>query len=224
MSRRSPTTGSNETPDPVVPREDSPTPRRSWLVYAIAAAGLTVVAGVAAVGFALAPGSVSDRDPGSGSGSGSGSETPAVVATPTPVAGGEEPVDETVADDLLTDFVVTAAALVADPEAGIDSISTVAAGAIVAELESERLELEVNEFSKVGTPKVESVEVLEQTETTATVQACIDSSDVKVVDADGNEVNSPGGTSPRALNIFSLELRDGSWIVVARTFPNDPQC
>jgi hypothetical protein len=103
-------------------------------------------------------------------------------------------------------------------------LADVAAGAMLDELAAEREELETNGWTISGRAKVDSVEVVKASDKhgTATVLACIDSSAVTILDADG----APLGASqtPRALNLFTLIDDGGTWKIQSRTFPEDPAC
>ena len=108
-------------------------------------------------------------------------------------------------------------------------LSAVARGAIVDELENEQQELESNGWTQRGKASVKSVTIistnLTATPPTAVAQACVDSSKVVTLDADGRPL---AGTDPAAahaaLNIYSLQQDGGTWRITARTFPDDPAC
>ena len=104
----------------------------------------------------------------------------------------------------------------------------IAAGSYLAELESTWLELEANGWSYTGAPRVDGLEILsldeKATPATAELRACIDSTDVALVDADGERIGAAADAQPRAAHLFSLVREDDTWRVAARTFPDDPTC
>jgi hypothetical protein len=130
--------------------------------------------------------------------------------------------------------LVEAALVVPDAAAAPDEgelktlLADIAAGSYRAELEAQWLELEANGWSYTGAPTVTALEILALEEdaepATAQLRACIDSSDVTLVDAEGEPVGSPEGVMPEAAHLFSLVREDDTWRVTARTFPDDPTC
>ena len=127
----------------------------------------------------------------------------------------------------VTGFVASVAAI--DPVSADVSaqLSTVATGTILAEIENQGQELEANGWSLSGTPVVTSVTIISTNRTgnpsTALVQACVDSSKVVTLDANGTPIGGPDSPPP-ALNLFSMQQDAGVWRVISRTFPNDPAC
>lgn len=111
-----------------------------------------------------------------------------------------------------------------DPAAFADVVS----GAARDELEAQQLEFAANGWSLTGDTKVDGVSVLASDPAgnppSARVQACVDSSAVVVVDADGKPVPSNPDAVRRALNIYDLNFVDGVWRVVSHSFPDDPTC
>ncbi len=144
-----------------------------------------------------------------------------------------QPVTGELEDDAAAGLV-EAALVVPDAAAAPDEgelktlLADIAAGSYRAELEAQWLELEANGWSYTGAPAVTALEVLALEEdaepATAELRVCIDSSDVRLVDADGEPVGSPEGVVPEAAHLFSLVREDDTWRVTARTFPDDPTC
>ncbi|WHS49992.1 hypothetical protein QM007_08730 [Rothia sp. SD9660Na] len=54
------------------------------------------------------------------------------------------------------------------------------------------------------------------------LEVCLDSSQVKVLDANGNTVSAPQFT--RSLNIFTLVEENGAWKIASHDFPNNADC
>ena len=101
------------------------------------------------------------------------------------------------------------------------------ARAALAEAEAEYGEMAVNGWRMEGTPRVVGTPKATATRyreaDALRVAACIDSSEVRLVDAQGRTV----GAEPRerrALNLFTL-VRDGdSWKVAERSLPAETAC
>ena len=146
---------------------------------------------------------------------------------PSPVVAPPGVITKELATTMVTGFVASVAAIGPHSTDVSDQLSTVARGAILAELENLDEERQSNGWTLRGQPVVKSVAIISSdltaTPATALAQACIDSSKVVTLDAGGKPV---GGTtdSPPALNLYTLQQDAGIWRVVARTFPNDPTC
>lgn len=54
------------------------------------------------------------------------------------------------------------------------------------------------------------------------LEVCLDSSDVKVVNVAGTQMNPAG--QPRSLNIFTLIEDHGAWKIASQDFPNNADC
>ncbi|MDH2443057.1 hypothetical protein QDR37_03760 [Amnibacterium sp. CER49] len=114
------------------------------------------------------------------------------------------------------------------PDSLTGAITPVVAGQAKAELQAQQLEFESNGWTVHGTTRVDGVRVLGSDPASATptarVQACIDSSDVTLLDAHGKPVVAHPQAVRRALNLYSLAYTDGTWHIVAHSFPADPSC
>lgn len=134
-------------------------------------------------------------------------------------------IGEEAASDLITSTLVAVAQapVLALPQSFLANVAT---GAYVAEIEARFTEFEANGWSTQGVPIVESASVIENSggpPATATVEACIDSSAVVILDAAGESVGA--STTPRAKNLFTLSQEpNGSWRITSRTFSDDPAC
>lgn len=229
----------NQTNDPEITpetgnRPEQP-PRARWLFPAIlAAAVLTAVGSLAVTAY---PGVAADRAVAAAS---PAAKVPANTATPTapgsstsatakpapvkaPPATPGVPLDNTHAKASLHSFLGAVATVdsVADVKVVLSDVAT---GAIVKELGNEQLELDSNGWTQTGQSVVDSVKVLRTTDHGATVQACIDSSAVKLLDSEGKPIGTPSADR-RALNIYTLvQNTDGTWQVADRSFPDNPTC
>ncbi|MDO4898064.1 MAG: hypothetical protein Q3965_02040 [Rothia sp. (in: high G+C Gram-positive bacteria)] len=72
----------------------------------------------------------------------------------------------------------------------------------------------------VGTPKVADGEYKSQQ--AKILEVCLDSSEVKVLDPKGKQINSSQST--RSLNIFTLIENNGEWKIASQDFPNNADC
>lgn len=175
------------------------------------------------------PGSSSSASPGTPQPSASPSATPSSPpAAPAPPVTTQGAIDDDAAEELVDTYVVKAAEVAPDDPRAADQVETVAGDVMIAELEADLLELDSNGWTRTGTPQVVSATVLDQdddaTPPTATVEACIDSSDVHIIDSAGDPLPSDP-PSARALNVYTLNQQDdGSWILVSRSFPDNPAC
>lgn len=72
----------------------------------------------------------------------------------------------------------------------------------------------------VGTPRIADGDYMGQP--AKILEVCLDSSQVKVLDANGNTVSAPQFT--RSLNIFTLVEENGAWKIASHNFPNNADC
>lgn len=72
----------------------------------------------------------------------------------------------------------------------------------------------------VGTPRIADGDYTGQP--AKILEVCLDSSQVKVLDANGNTVSAPQFT--RSLNIFTLVEENGAWKIASHDFPNNADC
>ncbi|MGO1538762.1 MAG: hypothetical protein ACTHZ9_01355 [Leucobacter sp.] len=97
----------------------------------------------------------------------------------------------------------------------------------LAELEAQWQELVTNGWSITGEPEVVSAKVSQLGSSdgalSANVTACVDSSAVRTLDAEGAPLGE--GLTPRALQHFTLtQGTDEHWRIASRSFPDDPEC
>lgn len=145
--------------------------------------------------------------------------TPAAPAPPTALG----TLEDTAATDVIAHVLEISIVHVETADDLGKLMENVAANGYLAELENQWQELVANGWAMDGSPTVVSTEIHEVSDTSATVTACIDSSNVRTLDADGNAIGAASGT--RALNTFALEQSDdGIWRITSHSFPNDPAC
>jgi ABC-type transporter Mla MlaB component len=121
-------------------------------------------------------------------------------------------------DTLVSDQV----AAVLAPADGAASLEDVASGAVLEELANELQELDSNDWTQTGAPVLSDMRIEQADDSSMTVSVCVDSSGVTTLDSAG--VALPAGTTPRAVNVYTLTLVDGAWLVTNRTFPENPAC
>jgi hypothetical protein len=230
----------NQTNDPETTPEADNGPgqrhRARWVFPAILT--VAVVGAVGSLAVTAYPGTAADRAVAAAPAPGAAPAntavptaaaalTTSVTAKPAPVKAAPAtpgaPLDNTHAKASLHSFLGAVATVdsVSDVK---QQLSNVATGAIVEELGNEQLELDSNGWTQTGQSVVDSVKVLRTTGHGATVQACIDSSAVELLDSKGKPIGTPSADR-RALNIYTLvQNADGSWRVTDRTFPDNPSC
>ncbi|MBK7822187.1 MAG: hypothetical protein IPJ61_14315 [Tessaracoccus sp.] len=150
------------------------------------------------------------------SGSGAASEVPPIDVTPPP------------ADDAILEarvqVVLERASEALGEEPSVDVLDGVATGAFRTMLELQLEEWSDADWHQVGSPTVSDVAVEdEKDDNTLIVSACVDSSDVKVLDENGVNVRDES-TPNRSRMLFTLEPRGGQWMIADQTFPDDPAC
>ena len=80
-------------------------------------------------------------------------------------------------------------------------------------------------YRVVGSPRILTQQVIKHHAhpQRLVVAACLDNSAVKVLDKHGKPVaTSPG--PERVMNLLTLTLRDGRWVVTGTALPTDPTC
>lgn len=217
-------------------RATSPSARTTWLLVvsvavASVAPSLILINITAGLATPAASSAQEDRPEGSrAEPSPSAEVTPAPTPTENAATG---PLSPDVARSTLAGFLEEAASVTAKPESfdadKIDAtLQATATGAILEELHNEQLELTANGWSKRGSERIVSLTVAETADPQAqaiTVSACIDSSDVVLLDADGEPiVSGTPADQRRAINIYTLQRVGDSWLISDRTFPDQAAC
>lgn len=227
------TTGSHDTSgsdaDTKAARRSS---RRQTAVITASMLVTVVVVGLAWLAWPTAQGTVA---------SSATSDQPSVTSTPAPSASttstpstspsapatpGVLPPAE--ATTQVADFLAAAAAIAPDSTKTADTLSKVASGAIISEIENDQQELVANGWTQTGAPTVTSLTIVSTdaaaTPATTVVEACVDSTSVVTLDSDGKPLAATPDQANRALNIFTLQQDGSSWRVIARTFPDNTTC
>ncbi|GAA1249795.1 hypothetical protein GCM10009676_40430 [Prauserella halophila] len=110
-----------------------------------------------------------------------------------------------------------------------DGVDAVAHGPARGELENTAGEFADNKWRQEGSVAVVARRVtsvaLDQTPPAVTVQTCIDSTDVRVVDERGESLSGgPAGESVRTPHLYTMEFVDSSWKVAVHSFPDASSC
>jgi hypothetical protein len=189
----------------------------------LAAAGCSAVA---AGGVPDVAGTHSARPDAAASVSASASSTPVPASSPAPLASAAPAAQAQAADATVTGFLHTSSLAAADPASTTDLSSSVG-GALLDDLQAQLEELEDNGWTSTGTAVADDIHVLRSTTkgdvTTLTVEACVDSSDVVVLDADGTPLPTDP-TTARAKTIYTLTDDGTGLLVTDRTYPDNPSC
>jgi hypothetical protein len=105
--------------------------------------------------------------------------------------------------------------------------SLYASGAALSEVDAAAAEFESARWRQEGEITVVEIEELEEPtgRGTVVVEACIDSSQVAVIDADGNMVRSTVDSGERrSLQWFEVDRASGTFKVIRAGFPDDADC
>jgi hypothetical protein len=210
--------------------------RAVWISLAVAAA--VALGAIAVYAVTTSGGGGTDPDAGSGGGGGSSESatatpapTPTVTATPAPAA--PPTTDGELDDDAALVTVETALAAPISTMGTSEDLAVllkdVAVDAYAAEIEAQWQELVSQGWTITGEPALVSSDVTtlnaEADPATAEITACIDSSAVSILDANGDRIGDESATVPRALHLFSLVQGDDDiWRIANHSFPNDPTC
>ncbi|MGO3089505.1 MAG: hypothetical protein ACTII7_07445 [Galactobacter sp.] len=131
------------------------------------------------------------------------------------------------AEDLVSDGLSVA---LDEPQSAKElraEVKDVAVDDYLEELETQWQELDAYGWEIEGSPRVLSSEVTTRSEKerTAVITACIDSSAVRLLDADRKAINARADRSGPGIQIFTVQQGDDArWRIVDRSFPADPAC
>jgi hypothetical protein len=112
------------------------------------------------------------------------------------------------------------------PKANVSAVAEVGTETFADELLASAAYNRKNGLHVVGSPDLAQVRVQSLDSRgrppTAVVEACVDSSDVRIVDDQGHTVPQP--RHGRSRQRFSLVWSDGAWLIDSQEFPDDPSC
>ncbi|MDC4233603.1 hypothetical protein M3T53_07790 [Actinomyces sp. B33] len=112
----------------------------------------------------------------------------------------------------------------ADPASGrATDLSGILTGFSLEEYAAQAEEFDDTGLHQEGAPSIEDPVLVEASDdgTRITLQACVDSSGVTIVNEAGTRLER---TSDRALSLFFLVLEDGAWKIEKQGFAEDPTC
>lgn len=204
----------------------SPRPTPLGRLAAVACSGVLLLSAAACGGDDQGSGSSkggSSGLPGSSEPDADGGVEPSAAPSPIEV---EKPVQRQ-ARATTEDYLSTLADTLARPSVKkAMSAKGQVTGTALQALRNQAEELEVNQQRVEGRPTVVEVDVVARTKRppTVTVAACLDSSEVEVVDARGKPVPGQATARQRALNLITLVQRGDRWLVSDVTFPDDADC
>ncbi len=201
---------------------EKPTTRanRRAQIWTLVATASVIVAGAVAV-VAIEP-ALTGPPAGSADASSSPAPSPAPPAPPTEPSA----LDAGAAEDVIETVLETVATTAPSSDPSI-VLANLAGGGYLAEIDAQYQELAANGWTMRGNPTIESTAVVSMdaaaNPVTAVVSACIDSSDVTMLDLAGVPVG--GQSTPRSTHLFGLvQEADGTWKITSHWFPNDPAC
>ncbi|WP_217181696.1 hypothetical protein [Streptomyces sp. AC495_CC817] len=201
--------------------------KRTIAIWVVVATIVLLIVGTI-IAFAVVPGLA---DNGRGSPQAEASPTPTVTATPAPAASPRPTaeLDDADASDVLETALAVPIATVGTDVDLAELLKNIAVGSYSKELEAQWQELISQGWTMSGTPTIVSSEVTaldtDSSPPTASVTACIDSSDVAMLDSAGAPIGDASAQMPRALHLFTLtQGDDGIWRISSHSFPNDPKC
>lgn len=142
------------------------------------------------------------------------------------VDGPTGPMSSEVAEDTLANAFAGESEMLMDPVEEV-SVARSATGAYAETLALRLDEFEDMGWTQMGTPTVTSLQILEEhleeDPPRVIVLACIDSTNVQILDDRGNELRN-AGTPARSSNLYTLVQEQGVWSITNATFPEDPDC
>ena len=131
--------------------------------------------------------------------------------------------DDAIVESTLTNLLDATAGVASNPTMDLSDVENFGSGAILAELKADTTELQANGWTREGTPTVISLRIVRADSASGLVEACIDSSSVYTVDADGKRLPRDESTL-RSFNLFTLAHNGSDWRISDRTFPPDAAC
>lgn len=154
------------------------------------------------------------------------SASPTPVPPPTPASTSTPGGIEEDGEEFVVPFVAAESASRSDPSRPV-VYADVATGTALKDLEAQALEFMENGLVQVGLPEIVSATILDVDEDADPAEmqilACLDYSDVEVVDANGDSAKSDDAPQ-RIPTLLTLLKEDEHWLVGYRSFPDDASC
>ncbi len=213
--------------DPIGP----PDPPRRRRRAAVALAALVGAGAIAAIAIAIGTSVPAERtaQPGDDAAAAEPSATPLALPTPTPAPLGDEASSEQAAVASVEALVTATNEVLQRADGGTEGLDAVAVGFVKGEVEALALERSKMGYTQVGQARITSTTVdsidLAAAPPTAQLSVCIDTSDIDVLDANGDSVADqlyrPGHP---VLNRYGLVYTDGLWRVSTHDIPDGATC
>lgn len=155
--------------------------------------------------------------------------TPTSPPPPPPTTGGGRLTEQEArrsAEVALRNFLRTADAIYQAGGRDADPIAALATEPALGQVQGRAAELESGEQSQRGAVTVVrvgtgSVDVA-AAPPTVVLRACLDDSDVRTVDQNGEPIQPSTGQTRRILHLYEVRLRNGAWLVARDEFPPGP--
>jgi hypothetical protein len=123
-------------------------------------------------------------------------------------------------------YLALADAIYADPGRGVE-LKGMATGSAADEVEATATEFATVGYRQRGTVAIEEVRAdpasLGDDPPLVTLAACLDATEIALVDVDGDTVRAPSPEA-RSLHLYDLVFTGARWQVVRHDFPDDPSC
>jgi hypothetical protein len=109
-----------------------------------------------------------------------------------------------------------------------DALGRVTQGFVKGAITAHAEEFAKNGWHQEGRPRVVWTRTvdsnLDKQPPTVTIEACIDSSDVRILGENGKPVLGTTDKPPRVPNLYTLVKAHGTWKVSGHSFPREPTC
>lgn len=134
------------------------------------------------------------------------------------------PIDVTIPTDAVDQALTRTSEVLAAPENTFEPGDALASTAL-EDLQATAEEWGLLGYRQEGKAVLSDVQVLTLSDTGEKMEviACVDSSDVRIMDENGKEVADDQAPA-RSRSIFELQFLDGKWKVTNQSFPEDPEC
>ena len=197
---------------------------KTWLVGGFTLAGIVALS--ACTGTANDSGTSAPTSPSSGGATSSSASPTSPSSTTAPKPSNTTPapkLDKESAVTSISEALEAVSKALNDPEADPD-LSTIASGSYLDSVKALNDQFVTEGLLQEGESRIEDVVVLEQLDDgKVRVQACVDSSDVRILDENGVDRRG-AGTIDRSLTIFTLESAEGRWMISDETAGEPAEC
>ncbi|TCP56493.1 hypothetical protein EV191_101436 [Tamaricihabitans halophyticus] len=132
------------------------------------------------------------------------------------------------AREALTEYLRINDEVLQDPEGNLRGIERVAVGSALDEVSGNKQEFSDSRMSQDGSVTLAGADP-QETKVDAeppevTLRACIDSTDIDVLDESGEPVQRPKSAASKVAHLYTVRLDGGAWKVTNHTFPSQTTC